>query len=463
MVTAGVYMVARMSALYALAPAVMAIVAVVGAATALFAALIGFAQNDFKKVLAYSTVSQLGFMFAAVGSGAHASGIFHLFTHAFFKAGLFLCAGSVMHAMSGSGDIRTMGGLSKRLPWTHGVFLICWLAICGIPPFSGFFSKDGIVAAAFATEAFGADLAWVGPAVGVALLAAALGTAFYMSRLYFLVFTGSCRADEHTKHHIHESPSAMVVPLVVLAAGALLAGMAGLPGERNWIAHFLEPSVGAAFEIPHRLEVVLMVASVGVALAGIMLAAVFYSGGYRAPAEAFARAVPGVVNFVRQKCLVDELYDRVIVRPIRAFSNGLFYVVDRILIDRLLVHGVSFVVDSGGRIMRMFQVGDVQRYLAVFTIGVALLFWVVSRPAVSPDLSVKINGTLVQAEVTGGPAGQNLIYSFDFDDDGAFDRVGQSSKQGFPYEGRGSYNIRVLVRDLRWGTVTTLEKQVSIR
>jgi NADH-quinone oxidoreductase subunit L len=162
MVTAGVYMIARMHAVYMLAPAAMAIVAVVGAATAMFAAIIGFAQNDFKKVLAYSTVSQLGFMFVGVGTSNFDGGIFHLVTHAFFKAGLFLCAGSVMHAMSGSGDIRIMGGLRKKLPVTHGVFWVCWLAICGIPIFSGFFSKDSIIAGAFATEVYGEHLAWVG-------------------------------------------------------------------------------------------------------------------------------------------------------------------------------------------------------------------------------------------------------------------------------------------------------------
>src|SRR5881394_960618 len=178
MVTAGVYMIARMHAVYMLVPAAMAIVAVVGAATAMFAAVIGFAQNDFKKVLAYSTVSQLGFMFAGVGTANFDGGVFHLVTHAFFKAGLFLCAGSVMHAMSGSGDIRIMGGLRKKLPVTHGVFWVCWLAICGIPVFSGFFSKDSIIAGAFATEIFAKveHFEGVGKLVCVMLMVAALGT-----------------------------------------------------------------------------------------------------------------------------------------------------------------------------------------------------------------------------------------------------------------------------------------------
>src|SRR5256714_3774137 len=174
MVTAGVYMVARLHALYMLTPAMMAIIALVGALTAAFAAIIGFAQNDFKKVLAYSTVSQLGFMFAGVGTANFDAGVFHLFTHAFFKAGLFLCAGSVMHAMSGSGDITKMGGLRKKLPWTHGVFFICWLAISGAPLLSGFFSKDAIIGGAFATTVFDpAGLGWVGPLVAFMLLAAA--------------------------------------------------------------------------------------------------------------------------------------------------------------------------------------------------------------------------------------------------------------------------------------------------
>src|SRR3954467_95862 len=267
MVTAGVYMIARLHAVYLLSPAAMAIGAIVGALTAAFAAIIGFAQNDFKKVLAYSTVSQLGFMFAGVGTANYEAGIFHLVTHAFFKAGLFLCAGSVMHAMSGSGDIRIMGGLRKRVPITHAVFFVCWLAICGLPIFSGFFSKDAIIAGAFATENFAKveHFEWVGKLVGVMLMVAALGTAFYMSRLYFLVFSGDeVRADEKTRHHIHESPAIMVVPLVVLAAGAVLVGFIGLPGglvhhpEYNLLAHELEPVLGPELEVSHNIEAIFM-------------------------------------------------------------------------------------------------------------------------------------------------------------------------------------------------------------
>src|SRR6185503_14559602 len=168
--------------------------------------------------------------FAGVGTGNFEGGVFHLFTHAFFKAGLFLCAGSVMHAMSGSGDITKMGGLRKLTPITHGVFLVCWLAICGLPIFSGFFSKDAIVAGAFGTGVFRGPLEWVGPTVGAMLLLAALGTSFYMSRLYFLVFSGPSRADAEVLHHVHESPAVMTGPLVVLAIGATLGGLLGFPG-----------------------------------------------------------------------------------------------------------------------------------------------------------------------------------------------------------------------------------------
>jgi NADH-quinone oxidoreductase subunit L len=278
MVTAGVYLVARMSAVYMLAPAALAIVAVVGALTALFAAIIGFAQNDFKKVLAYSTVSQLGFMFVGVGTANFAGGIFHLFTHAFFKAGLFLCAGSVMHAMSGSGDITKMGGLGKKLPWTTRVFQICWLAICGVPIFSGFFSKDAILDGAFATEVYGHGLAWVGPLVGSMLLLAALGhRVLHVAALFPGLFRPLPRRRGR-QHHIHESPVSMVFPLVVLAAGAILSGFVGVPpairelfgkhGEST-LAVWLEPAVGAPLEVAHRTEWMVMGFATLAALAGI--------------------------------------------------------------------------------------------------------------------------------------------------------------------------------------------------
>ena len=353
MVTAGVYMVARTHAVYLLAPGAMAIVTAIGALTALFAAIIGFAQNDFKKVLAYSTVSQLGFMFVGVGTGNFEGGIFHLFTHAFFKAGLFLCAGSVMHAMSGSGDITIMGGLRKKLPWTHGVFVVCWLAICGVV-FSGFLSKDSIIAGAMSADDAMKDFAWVGRAAGMVLSVAALGTAFYMSRLYFLVFSGESRASDEMKHHIHESPGSMVGPLVVLAIGAGLGGLIGLPGglfehaDWNLLDRELSPVLGAEVEVSHMTEIAVMVGATLLALMGIFFAWLFYGGGYREPSRKFGAAVPKLVKLVQDKFRIDELYQFLIVRPIKKIAQAIFFVVDRILIDKILVGVPVAAVDFFG-------------------------------------------------------------------------------------------------------------------
>ncbi len=469
MVTAGVYMVARLGAVYLLSPGAMAIVALVGAATAVFAAIIGFAQNDFKKVLAYSTVSQLGFMFVGVGTGAFGSGVFHLMTHAFFKAGLFLCAGSVMHAMSGSGDLTRMGGLRRRTPYTHAVFVVCWLAICGVPPFSGFFSKDAIVAGAFATHVFGADLAWVGPVVGAMLLAAALGTAFYMSRLYFLVFSGECRADEHTRGHIHESPVEMVGPLVVLAAGALLIGFVGFPGgligkpELNHFAEWLKPAVGPELEISHGLEGGIMGVSTVIAAVGIGLAFMFFGGGAREPAHAFVRTLPGPVALVRDKFRIDELYAFLIVRPIRYLAQGLFYVADRFLIDKLMVNILPFFVGVAARAARILQVGDAQRFIATFAIGVVAIFFFATRAPKPSELKVTVNGLKVEVDASpGAPVGRAMLYGFDFDSDGKFDRQGQNPVANFPYEGSGNYTIRVVIKDPMWETVRWMSQKVRI-
>ncbi len=470
MVTAGVYMVARMHAVYVLSPAALAIVALVGAATALFAAIIGFAQNDFKKVLAYSTVSQLGFMFAGVGTANFASGVFHLYTHAFFKAGLFLCAGSIMHAMSGSGDIRKMGGLRKLTPWTHAVFVVCWLAICGVPIFSGFFSKDAIVAGAFATGAFGEGLAWVGPTVGAMLLLAALGTAFYMSRLYFLVFSGPSRADAHTQHHIHESPPSMVGPLVVLAVGAGLGGLVGVPGglfghpEWNLLGHTLETAVGPELDVPHNTEILFMVISTVLALIGIALANVFYGGGYRSPAEKFAAAFPGFVQLVRDKFRVDEFYGAAIIRPLRKFSVALFRVVDRVLIDQILVGGTAALVDLLGRLARVFQSGDAQRYMASFAIGAAILVFFATRPTAPSTLKIEITGTTVSVDASraGKASPRGLTYEFDFDDDGRPEISGPKADARYTYDKAGPHTIRVTVTDPRWNTHSKIKQKIDL-
>ena len=467
MVTAGVYMVARLGALYLLAPAALAVVAVVGALTALFAAVIAFAQNDFKKVLAYSTISQLGFMFVGVGTGNFAGGIFHLFTHAFFKAGLFLCAGSVMHAMAGSGDITRMGGLCRKLPWTTWVFRICWLAICGVPVFSGFFSKDAIVTGAFATEVFGPHLGWVGPAAGASLLAAALGTAFYMSRLYFLVFTGECRADPHTREHLHESPIEMVGPLLVLGLGALLAGVVGLPSgwpHGDLIGHWLAPAVGRSLEVSSGLEWRVMAGSTAIALAGIGLARLFFGGGAREPARRFVAALPRLVAVVRGKFFVDEIYQGLVVRPMRGLSRLLFLVVDRILIDRLLVGGWAVLVESMGRLLRLLQVGDVQRYLAVFAIGLAALVYVMARPATPSEVKIRVEGRNLAVELSDGEARPGkLDYGFDFDGDGREDVLGPTPSASWSYARPGRYRLRVRITDPQWNTSRTIERSIDIR
>jgi NADH-quinone oxidoreductase subunit L len=473
MVTAGVYLVARMSAVYLAAPAALAVVAIVGALTAVFAAAIGFAQNDFKKVLAYSTVSQLGFMFVGVGTANFAAGIFHLFTHAFFKAGLFLCAGSVMHAMGGSGDITKMGGLAKRLPWTTRVFQICWLAICGVPIFSGFFSKDAILEGAFATEVYGHGLAWVGPLVGYLLVLAAFGTAFYMSRLYFLVFSGPCRADEHTQAHIHESPVSMVFPLVVLAAGALLAGLAGLPpavrgllgkhGE-SMLAVWLQPSLGAPLEVTHATEWKVMAASTLIAVLGIGAAYAFFGGGYRVPAHAFAQKMPRLVQLARDKFRIDELYATILLRPFRIVCDILYQVVDRILIDKVLIGGWTFLADLVGRVFRFLQAGDIQRYLAAFAIGAAVVVWIAARPKNPDEVRLRVDGHTVKIDlIDAQPAEAGLRYGFDFDDDGVADREGKAPSAIWTYSTADRYRVTITIEDPRWQTRRTLTRSIDIR
>jgi NADH-quinone oxidoreductase subunit L len=465
MVTAGVYMVARLGALYLLAPAALAIVAGVGALTAVFAAVVALGQSDFKKVLAYSTISQLGFMFVGVGTGNFAGGIFHLFTHAFFKAGLFLCAGSVMHALAGSGDITRMGGLAGKLPWTTWVFRVCWLAICGVPMFSGFFSKDAIVAGAFATEVFGPHLAWVGPTVGAGLLAAALGTAFYMSRLYYLVFTGECRAD--AREHLHESPVEMVGPLLVLGLGALLAGVVGLPSgwsHGDLIGRWLAPALGPGLEVSSGLEWTVMAASTAIAFAGIGVAWLFFGGGAREPARRFVAVLPRLVAAVRGKFFVDEIYDWLVVRPLRGLSRALFVVVDRILIDRLLVGGWTVVVDLIGRSLRLVQAGDVQRYLAVFAIGVAALVYVMARPAAPSEVKIRIDGRSAVVELGEREAVPGkLDYGFDFDGDGREDRLGPIPSATWSYARPGRYRLHIRITDPQWSTTRTVERTIDIR
>jgi len=350
MVTAGVYMVVRMNAVYQLAPAAMDVVAVVGAVTAIFAASMALVQNDIKKVLAYSTISQLGYMFLALGVGAFAAGIFHLMTHAFFKALLFLGAGSVIHAMSGEQDIRKMGGLWDKIPVTARTFGIATLAIAGIFPFAGFFSKDEILGRAFDRFFF----LWI-----VGFVTAGL-TAFYMFRLLFLTFFGYSRADEHVEKHIHESPRAMTVPLTILAGLSVIGGWIGWPGAlggENRFERFLEPvlagviSETGAVRIAHHAvakEIFLMVLSLSIAGAGIWLAYEFYRTKRIAP-ELVVKKWPKVYELLVHKYYVDEIYDALIVNRVKDLGT-LLGVLDANVIDGLGVNGAGWLARFGSRV-----------------------------------------------------------------------------------------------------------------
>jgi NADH-quinone oxidoreductase subunit L len=360
MVTAGIYMIARSHALYTLAPATLQVVAIVGLATALFAATIAMKQYDIKKVLAYSTVSQLGFMFLALGVGAYTTAVFHVMTHAFFKALLFLGSGSVIHAMGGEQDIRKMGGLGKKLRITQFTFLIGCLAISGIPGLSGFFSKDEILAAAYANNPI---LYYLG-------IAAAMMTAFYMFRLYFLTFTGTFRGTHDQEHHLHESPAAMTIPLIVLAILSIVGGYVGLPGvisEHHALGSFLSSSVSNIAE--HHLEAntewMLMGTSVA---ASVIMIIVAYS--INKPAQFVANS--GLAKVLENKWYIDELYEAVILKPLGALSGALDKFVERMGIDGM-VNGVGKSVKWGSEKVRLLQTGQVGFYIFVMVLGMIAL------------------------------------------------------------------------------------------
>ncbi len=403
MVTAGVYMVARCSILFVNAPAALLVIAIIGALTSLFAATIGLVQNDIKRVLAYSTVSQLGYMFMACGVGAFAAGIFHLMTHAFFKALLFLGAGSVIHGMHEEQDIRRMGGLMKWMPITGFTFWVGTLAIAGIPPLSGFFSKDEIIWYSLA----GPMGHWVFWGIGVAT---AVLTAFYMARLTFKTFHGQPRMSEEKRRGIHESPLSMTSVLTVLALGAVFAGLVNIPESIGHRLHlpesslgaftrFLEPSIvpkeqaallvaNAAGNAPvgfvhpaphvdHALELPLMGLTVVLALLSIALGASWY---VRRPgtAAALAARAPGVYNLLLNKCYVDELYTAVIVRPGMALSRFLWRGVDVLVIDGL-VNAVAWTFGIASRLLRVAQSGYVRGYAAGMLAGALLVIWALTR------------------------------------------------------------------------------------
>ncbi len=367
MVTAGIYMIARSNILYTMAPETQSVVAAIGLATALFAATIAIKQNDIKKVLAYSTVSQLGYMFLGLGVGAYTGAVFHVMTHAFFKALLFLGAGSVIHAMHHEQDIRKMGGLAKKLPITHITFLIGCIAIAGIPPFSGFFSKDEILAFAYAKDPMYYYLGVAGAAM----------TAFYMFRLYATTFRGTFRGTEEQKHHLHESPAAMTIPLVVLAILAAVGGLIGIPESIMPDAHkleqFLDPIFAQSNEIKmaalpeHHTEINLMVISVALALVMIIFAWVKYSK------KPELKEPAGFGKVLADKWYIDELYNFAIVKPLQwlaKFMNSFF---EKKVVDGI-VNGVGRLVNYTSRQVRLLQSGLVGNYVLLMVLSMLALF-----------------------------------------------------------------------------------------
>ena len=422
MVTAGVYMIARLSFLYTLSPTAMAVVASVGALTAIFAATIGICQRDIKKVLAYSTISQLGYMFVAVGVGAFSAGIFHLMTHAFFKACLFLGAGSVIHAMSGEKDMFNMGGLSKKMKITSGTFLVASLAIAGMPPLAGFFSKDEILWLTFNSSL---SPAWLPKLLWVVGFAAAGITAFYVFRAVFLTFYGRKRLTPEAEAHVHESPAVMTGALVLLAIGSVFAGLLGVPavlGGSNVFHQFLSPVVGAVAPVSdavhgaaqsigheaaktiaegaasaghgtldaahgaaegghgagahgsHSLEILLMVLSVLVGLAGIFIARLLYISKTDLPAKITAR-LSGLHRLVFNKYFIDELYETMLVKPGYFLSEKVFFrIVDAGIIDGI-VNGLGITVRIFGTVIRLVQTGVVRTYALFIVFGVLFLIY----------------------------------------------------------------------------------------
>jgi NADH-quinone oxidoreductase subunit L len=379
MVTAGVYVVARSHILFTHSEIAMTVVAIIGCATAFFAATIGLVQTDIKRVLAYSTVSQLGYMFLGCGVGAFGAGIFHLMTHAFFKALLFLAAGSVIHAMSGEQDMRHMGGLSKKIKVTYWTMLIATLAIAGFPPLAGFFSKDSILFSAYQMDG-GKPLYAIG-------LLTALLTSFYMFRLIFLTFHGKQRYDEHHVH-VHESPWSMLGPLVVLAVLSIIGGWMAAPpffGGEDHFAAFLAPIFGGAHEAAgaeaHQLEIILAVVAVVAALMGLLTAFWLYLRQPGKPAE-IAKSLKPIYNALYNKYYVDEAYGAAIVKPLLALSTSVLWkVIDVEMIDGT-VNGVAHGATATGDITRRTQSGNTRSYAVWVVVGALTILVIVFWPAI---------------------------------------------------------------------------------
>jgi NADH-quinone oxidoreductase subunit L len=367
MVTAGIYMIARSNVMYTLSPVTQTVVAIIGLFTAVFAATIALKQNDIKKVLAYSTVSQLGYMFIGLGVGAYTGAVFHVLTHAFFKALLFLGAGSVIHAMHHEQDIRKMGGLKKHLPVTHITFLIGCIAIAGIPPFSGFFSKDEILAAAWSVNK-------VYYIVGVL---GAFMTAWYMFRLYATTFLGKFRGSEDQHRHLHEGSLAITIPLIVLALLAIVGGWVGIPAvfapNAHLLEHYLEPIFAKSNElkITHHLDHSTEWMLMGVSVAGALIAAVIaWTRFSRKPELAEAK---GLGKVLENKWYVDELYDKIIVRPVNVIADFFNQQVEKGVIDRM-VNGSGRLVQYGSRQLRWIQSGQVGSYVLLMVLGMLVFF-----------------------------------------------------------------------------------------
>jgi len=363
MVTAGVYMIARMNFLYMIAPDALVVVATIGGLTAFFAGTIAIVQPDIKKVLAYSTISQLGYMFLGVGSGAFAAGIFHVMTHAFFKGLLFLCAGSVIHGLEGEQDMNKMGDLRHHMPITFWTMLIATLAISAVPGFSGYFSKDLILEGAYESGHF---WLWLVGAITAGV------TGFYMFRLIFMTFFGESRVEPDKLHHIHESPPVMTIPLIVLAVLATVGGYVGLPEGFLWgdaFAKFLSPVVGNFKPAVEASAAMLSLVATSLGMLGILLAYIFY---LRMPGLPMILAwrLKGMYELLLEKYRIDELYNLLVTRPLFFISD---YVlnrgIDQIVIDGT-ANGAGLAVETGGEVARRAEDGNVQHYAFVYLLGV---------------------------------------------------------------------------------------------
>ncbi|MEP7264371.1 MAG: NADH-quinone oxidoreductase subunit L [Bacteroidota bacterium] len=367
MVTAGIYMIVRSNVLYSLAPFTGEVVAITGLITAVFAATIGLKQNDIKKVLAYSTVSQLGYMFVALGVGAYDTALFHVVTHAFFKALLFLCAGSVIHAMSNEQDIRNMGGLKKQLPITHFTFLIGTLAIAGMPPFAGFFSKDEILAKVHEHSL----------PMFVLLSLTSVLTAIYMFRLYYLTFHGNFRGSEQQKTHLHESPGVMTIPLLVLAVLSAVGGFIGMPaitGLPHLFSEFMQPLVSFRHhdgEPSEMFEITLMVVSVIALIVIILAVRNYYISKKNVPEGEEVKLAP-LTSLIYNKYYIDEIYAAVITRPLDKISSIVYRRVENGFIDKI-VNGTGNIVTAASNVFRVVQTGNIGFYIFSMIIGIIAL------------------------------------------------------------------------------------------